>query len=43
MTNIEVRQNASMQFSDVWVQSQLLVICDQIQVSGRIRFANSAW
>lgn len=40
VANIEVRQNASIQFSDVWVQSQISIAsCDQLQVSGRIRFS----
>jgi hypothetical protein len=40
VANIEVRQNASIQFSDVWVQSRISIgSCDQLQVSGRIRFS----
>ncbi len=40
VANIEVSQNASILFSDVWIKSRLSISsCDQLQVSGRIRFS----
>lgn len=43
VANIEVRQNASIQFSDSWIKSRLSISsCDQLQVNGLIRFSQIA-